>query len=101
MAKKILIVDDEPALITIWETRLKLNGFDVVTASNGPEAVTKAIQEKPDLLLLDVMMPGLTGFQVFEKLQADPFAKNIPVIVTSARHSMSDFFPKSKLITFL
>jgi len=102
MAQKILIVDDERDLVSIWGTLLKAQGFDVITAFSGTEALTKTFQEKPDLLLLDVILPGpLTGYQVFEQLQKDPHAKNIPVIVISARKNMGDLFPRSGLITFV
>ena len=102
MAKKILVVDDERDLVTTWEILLKSQGFDVITAFNGTEAVTKTLQGKPDLILLDVMMPGLlTGYQVYGKLQMDPHAKNIPIIVISARKNMEDLFPQSGLISFL
>ncbi len=101
MAKKILIADDDLALVDLVATGLKEQGFDVITASNGTEALAKALREIPDLILLDVVMPGLAGYRVFEKLQADPHTKNIPVIVLSVRKSMEDLFPQTRLITFV
>ena len=101
MAKKVLVADDEPGLVTLLETMLEMKGFDVITASTGTEALTKALREKPDVILLDIVMPGLAGYQVFEKLQEDSYTKHIPVFVMSARKNMVNLFPPSKLITFV
>ena len=102
MTKKILVVDDERTLVSAWGTVLRAHGFNVITAYNGPEDLARALREKPDLLLLDVMMPGpLTGYHVYEKLREDPHAKNIPVIILSTRKGMKDLFPPSELITFV
>ena len=100
MAKKILVADDDLSFVELIKTALELQGFEVLTAFNGTETLAKAIQEKPDLILLDVIMPGLAGYQVFERLQTDPHAKHIPVFVISARKNMVELFPQSKLITF-
>ncbi len=101
MPKKILIADDDPALVELVKIAMEIQGFEVLTAFNGTEALAKALREKPDLILLDVIMPGLEGYQVFEKLQADPHAKHIPVFVISARKNMAELFPPSDLITFV
>ena len=100
MAKKILIADDELHLVEIIKLAMEIQGFEVITAFNGTEALAKALEEKPDLILLDVIMPGLAGYQVFDRLQTDPHAKHIPIFVISARKNMAELFPQSKLITF-
>ena len=74
MAKKILIADDELHLVEIIKLAMEIQGFEVITAFNGTEALAKALEEKPDLILLDVIMPGLAGYQVFDRLQTDPHA---------------------------
>ncbi len=101
MASKVLVADDEPGIVTLLETLLQVKGFEVVTAFTGTEALDKALREKPDVILLDVVMPGLAGYQVFEKLQEDLYAKHIPVFVMSARKNMVNLFPPSHLITFV
>jgi CheY-like chemotaxis protein len=83
--KKILIVDDEADILTTFSNRLRLSGYQVVTASEGREALEKVDFEKPDLILLDLMMPGIDGFSVLETLKSDPKRKRIPVIITSVK----------------
>jgi len=80
--KKVLIVDDERAILTVLGIKLKVSGYDVVTASSGEEALALVRSARPDLMLLDVIMPGMDGFQVLEKVRA---ASDLPVIVFSAR----------------
>lgn len=81
MSKKILAVDDENDVLLVVKTALQAEGFDVVTASNGSEALEKVISESPDAVILDVMMPGITGFQVLEKIRADERTARLPVIM--------------------
>ncbi|MFH1617946.1 MAG: response regulator [Candidatus Margulisiibacteriota bacterium] len=80
MAKKILIVDDEPTIIDVVSTRLGTAGYDLIFAADGLEGLENAKKELPDLIVLDVMMPGMDGYQVCEKLRQIPETKNIPVI---------------------
>jgi two-component system KDP operon response regulator KdpE len=80
--KKILLVDDERAILKVIGIKLRISGYEVVTASSGQEALDLAGTEFPDLMLLDVIMTGLNGFEVLEKLRK--FSK-MPVIVFSAR----------------
>jgi CheY-like chemotaxis protein len=82
MAKKILLVDDERAILKIVGIKLKLCGYDVVTASHGLEALELIESAKPDLMLLDIIMPVMDGFAVLERLSP---AAPMPVIVWSAR----------------
>ncbi len=81
MATKILVADDEPDVLLIIKTGLTLEGFDVVTAPNGRDALLSATEELPDLIILDVMMPYLSGFEVLEKLKENDATAQIPVIM--------------------
>jgi len=72
MTRKILIVDDEPNIVISLEFLMRREGFEVAVARDGEEAMTSVRQEQPDLVLLDVMMPKLNGFQVCEQIRADP-----------------------------
>lgn len=81
MAKKILAVDDENDVLLVVKTALQTEGFDVSTASSGPEALEKMAADVPDLVVLDVMMPGMTGFEVLEKIRADQRTAGVPVIM--------------------
>lgn len=79
--KKILVADDEPTLLQLVAFTLRLEGYEVVTAQNGLEAVEKTQREGPDLVVLDVMMPKLDGFDVLQALKSDPETQGIPVIM--------------------
>lgn len=82
--RKILFVDDEPMISKIMHSRLKANHFDVETAASGPEAIEKAKSCKPDLILLDILMPGMDGYEVCRRLKSDPLTCLIPVIMFTA-----------------
>lgn len=82
--KKILFMDDEPDQITMVSLRLAKNGYSVVSAADGEEGLKKAVEEKPDLILMDVLMPGLDGFEVCRRLRKDPRTRHIPIISTTA-----------------
>ncbi|MDD5282305.1 MAG: response regulator [Candidatus Omnitrophica bacterium] len=90
MAKKILLVDDEPHIIMMLENRMKHAGYDVITASDGQEALAKAHKEKPDLIILDLMLPKLDGYKVCRMLKFDEKYKHIPIIMLSARAQEAD-----------
>jgi DNA-binding response OmpR family regulator len=92
MAKKILVVDDEPTIVKLIEVRLKANKYDVITGFNGEEALKRVKEDKPDLVILDVMMPPPNGFQVCRTLKDDPNYKHIPVIILTAKNTESDQF---------
>ncbi len=85
MSKKILVVDDEADIIFLIAYRLGASGYQTITAESGQEALAKVSQEKPDLILLDIMMPEMDGYQVLEHLKADIRTKSIPVIALSAK----------------
>jgi DNA-binding response OmpR family regulator len=80
----ILIVDDEPAGRDTLEALLMAQGYNLAFASNGPEALAKAAELTPDLILLDVMMPGMDGFEVCRRLRTDPLLTEVPVIMVTA-----------------
>jgi len=80
---QILIVEDDPALRNLYDTIFKRDGFEVLTARDGAEGLEVALLEIPDFILLDMMLPKMTGMEVFEKLLADPIGKGIPVIFLS------------------
>ncbi|HWE61248.1 MAG TPA: response regulator [Chloroflexota bacterium] len=81
---RILVVDDEPDLLVLLEEHLTQEGYQVITASTGMQAITKAREEQPDIILLDVMMPGVSGFDVCNILQDFPETATIPVIFLTA-----------------
>ena len=83
---KILIVDDEPRNVRVLQVRLKSEGYDIIMAENGAEALEKTRKEQPDLILLDVMMPNMNGYEVCETLRADEATRFIPVIMVTALH---------------
>ncbi len=78
---KVLIVDDDAFLSGIYATKLELEGFEVASARDGEEGLKAAMKEKPALILLDVLMPKLDGFEVLKRLKADAETKDIPVIM--------------------
>lgn len=81
--RTVLIVDDEPALLDIYSTKLLMDGYQVLTAKNGNEGFEVAINSSPDIVLLDVLMPGKDGFEVLRDLRANPKTKTLPIIVLS------------------
>jgi two-component system alkaline phosphatase synthesis response regulator PhoP len=86
MAKgRILVVDDEIYIVHILDFSLGMEGYEVVTALDGEQAVEKARSEKPDLIVLDIMMPKLDGYETCKILKGDDATKNIPVILLSAK----------------
>lgn len=92
MARKILVVDDERHIVRLVEVNLQRAGYDVVTAYDGVEALEKVKTEKPEMIVLDVMMPRMDGFEVLQHLQADPATADIPVIMLTAKAQDADIF---------
>lgn len=90
MSAKVLVVDDIAPNVKLLEAKLSREFFRVVTAMSGLEALEKARTEKPDVILLDIMMPGMDGFEVCERLKADPATQNIPVVMVTALTDVSD-----------
>ena len=86
MAKgRILVVDDEIYIVHILDFSLGMEGYEVITALDGEQALEKARSEKPDLIVLDIMMPKLDGYETCKLLKAEDGTKNIPVILLSAK----------------
>ena len=88
--KKILIVDDLPENVFMLQDRLEREGFEIITAYDGQTGIEKTKTEKPDLILLDVMMPGITGIEVCKTLVNDPETKSIPIILVTAKVGAED-----------
>jgi len=90
--RKILAVDDERHIVRLIQVNLERAGYQVVTAFDGPEALKKVESEKPDLIVLDVMMPRMDGFEVLKRLQANPETREIPVVMLTAKAQDADVF---------
>jgi CheY-like chemotaxis protein len=84
MGRKVLVVDDEPNVVKLVENRLKANNYEVIHAFDGEEAIRKAREENPDLILLDIMMPKMSGCEAAMVIQDDPRTKDIPIIMLTA-----------------
>ena len=81
---RVLVVDDEPANVRLVKMKLATEPFDVITATGGQEAIDKALAEQPDVILLDVMMPGLDGFEVTRRLKSAAATRDIPIVLLTA-----------------
>ncbi len=88
--KKILVVDDSPTERHVISELLVRSGYQVITAENGEEGIEKARREKPDLILMDVVMPGLNGYQATRTLTRDETTKHIPIIVCTSKGQETD-----------
>ena len=88
--KKILVVDDSPTERHFMVDLLSKNGYVVVTAENGEDGIAKAKSELPDLVLMDVVMPGLNGYQATRTITRDDVTKNIPVILCTSKGQETD-----------
>jgi len=87
---QILIVDDSPTEAHVLKGMLEKNGFEIATAENGTEGIERAKELKPDLILMDVVMPGLNGFQATRQLTKDPATSEIPVIIVTTKDQETD-----------
>jgi two-component system, OmpR family, response regulator VicR len=90
MANKIMVVDDEPDVVDLVKLVLESDGFSVVTAYSGKEALEKIDREMPDLVLLDIMMPQMDGWEVYSRIRANPNTKDIPVAMLTAKSQSID-----------
>jgi len=90
MTARVLVVDDVPPNVKLLEAKLTSEYFDVLTAYSGPEALDVTSREHPDIILLDVMMPGMDGFEVCRRIKADPATAHIPVVMVTALDQPSD-----------
>ena len=90
MVKKILIIEDDPATSRLVSYSLNHEGYEVITAPNGLDGVRKARTEKPDLIILDVMLPGMDGFEICHRLRSEPETVKLPVLMFSAKAQEAD-----------
>lgn len=90
MDKKILIVDDDPDVLKLVRLSLEIEGFRVIEASEARDAYPKINREKPDLIVLDLMMPNLSGWELCKILKENPMTANIPIVILSAKAQTSD-----------
>ena len=88
--KTVLIADDEPPLRTLVRVTLESDQYRIVEASNGPQTLEMVKREHPDLVLLDIMMPGLDGFEVCRQIKTDPTTKSTVVVILTARNYPQD-----------
>jgi len=89
-SSKILVVDDVPENVELLASMLEGKGYRVVTTTNGEEALEKVAHDQPDLILLDIMMPGTDGFEVCRRLKADPKTESIPIIMVTVLDELED-----------
>ena len=90
MKKKILIVEDEEALLRLESILLAMKGYEVKGVMDGPSAVDAVASTKPDLVLLDIMLPGLDGYDVCRQIKANEATRHIPVVMLTAKNSNED-----------
>ena len=87
---RILVVDDNPNNVDILKTRLESHGYEIVTAANGMAALDRAVADAPDLILLDVMMPGVDGLEVCRRLKSDRNVPFTPIVIITAKSDAKD-----------
>jgi two-component system, OmpR family, alkaline phosphatase synthesis response regulator PhoP len=92
MGKTILAVDDERSIVRLVQVNLERQGYNVVTAFDGKEAMEKIAASRPDMVVIDVMMPYMDGFTVLQELRKDPATRDLPVIMLTAKAMDSDVF---------
>jgi DNA-binding response OmpR family regulator len=90
ISKKILIVEDDPSFSRAINHIIIKEGYDVITANNGLTGLRMATEDKPDLLILDVMLPGLDGFEMCSRLRGEPLTARLPIIMLSAKGQDAD-----------
>jgi len=101
MAKKILIIDDDPNIIKTVRDVLEAKSFAVVTACDGEEGLEKAHMEKPDLIILDIVMPRMDGYTFLLKFRKIEKLKGTPIIMLTSREMLKDLFGMEKVSDFL
>lgn len=88
--KNVLVVDDSPTDTHLISEMLKKNGYTVITATSGEDGIAKAKQSRPDLILMDIVMPGMSGFEATRAISKDPDTADIPVIICSTKGQETD-----------
>lgn len=96
--KTILIVDDEEDILSTMSFRLEKAGYRVCTASNGIDGVEIASKEVPDIILLDIMMPGIDGFETLKRLKGDSVSKRIPVLIVSCGKAEEEWAKRALML---
>ncbi len=97
--KKILVVDDEKDMLFMLEKRLTAEGYSVITAANGTNAIALAKSQHPDIIILDVLMPGMDGGEVAAKLKEHPLTRSIPVIFLTALLTKTEEYQENHTIS--
>ena len=90
ITKKILIVEDDPGVLRATSFILEKEGYQIITAQDGLEGLKKAKEDNPDLLILDVMLPGIDGFEICHSLRSEPQTADMPILMFSAKGQESD-----------
>lgn len=88
--ERVLVVDDEPDVLLLCRLNLEQQGFDVLEASNGRSALELLREERPDVMVLDLMMPGMNGYEVLETIRADELLRQTPILVLTAKSLQAD-----------
>ena len=86
----MLVADDDADILHVIELNFRLEGFEVVTAQDGPDALAKAVTVQPDLVVLDVLMPGIDGYTICARIRADASLAAVPVLIVSANYASAD-----------
>ena len=90
MDKKILVIEDDPSALRLVQYTLEQEGYQVLAATNGLAGIRKAQNEEPDLLVLDIMLPGIDGFEICHRLRAEPQTAQLPILMLSAKAQETD-----------
>ena len=98
MAKKVLVIDDEPAILSVARHTLEEAGFEVHTCDNGRTAWDEIVKVKPDVLVLDVMLPGIDGYSLQLKISQDPSTKDLPIVILTALEPSKTLFQKFRQV---
>ncbi len=98
--KKILVVDDEANISMLLQMRLQAEGYEVIVAEDGEAGLKKMKREKPDLVIMDVFMPRLNGYEAWDRKSQDPEIQKIPMIIMSARCTTKDCYDTHAIVEF-
>jgi CheY-like chemotaxis protein len=90
MPHRVLVVDDDPHVLQLLRVNFELEGYDVDSANNGEEALKRIAAQKPDVLVCDVMMPGMNGLEVVERVRSEPTTAKLPIVMVSAKAQQAD-----------
>jgi two-component system cell cycle response regulator len=90
LAATVLVADDDADILRFMDINFRLEGFEVVTARDGPDALAKAVAVRPDLVVLDVLMPGIDGYAICARIRADASLAAVPVLIVTANYGSAD-----------